>query len=78
MPGIQGQAPRLYQLRACHPEKPRGEIIAETTQFDPEIVRGLYAKTRAEATRLVLDSVKEGLDAIVVHPSGIIGPNDYG
>ena len=71
---------RLVYISSVHaiPEKPRGEVIAETTKFDPEIVRGLYAKTKAEATRLVLNSVKEGLDAIVVHPSGIIGPNDYG
>ena len=29
-------------------------------------------------TQIVLDSVQRGLDAVIVHPSGIIGPNDYG
>lgn len=71
---------RLVYISSVHaiPEKPRGEIIAETSEFNPDFVQGLYAKTKAEATRLVLESVKDGLDAVVVHPSGIIGPNDYG
>lgn len=71
---------RLVYISSVHaiPEKPRGEIIEEVAEFNPEVVKGLYAKTKAEATRLVLDSVKDGLDAVVVHPSGIIGPNDYG
>ncbi|MFR7473634.1 MAG: NAD-dependent epimerase/dehydratase family protein [Christensenellales bacterium] len=25
-----------------------------------------------------MDSVKQGLDAVIVHPSGILGPFDYG
>ena len=37
---------------------------------------GGYAKTKAEATQAVLDAVQAGLDAVVVHPSGIIGPFD--
>ena len=71
---------RLVYISSVHaiPEKPRGEIIEEVAEFNPEVVKGLYAKTKAEATRLVLESVKDGLDAVVVHPSGIIGPNDYG
>lgn len=71
---------RLVYISSVHaiPEKPRGEIIEEISEFNPDVVKGLYAKTKAEATRLVLESVKDGLDAVVVHPSGIIGPNDYG
>lgn len=30
-------------------------------------------KTKAAATRLVLEAAREGLPARVVHPSGIIG-----
>lgn len=43
-----------------------------------EAVRGGYAKTKAEASQLVLDFAREGLPAIIVHPSGIIGPYDDG
>ena len=60
------------------PEKEKGETIVEVEEFDPDTVVGLYAKTKAEATALVLDAVKRGLDARVVHPSGICGPFDEG
>ena len=33
-------------------------------------------KTKAEATQAVLDAVACGLDAVIVHPSGILGPYD--
>jgi dihydroflavonol-4-reductase len=71
---------RLVYVSSVHaiPEKPAGETITEVSHFDPDLVEGYYAKTKAEATQAVLDSVKDGLDAVVVHPSGIIGPNDYG
>lgn len=46
--------------------------------FQPELVEGGYAKTKAAATRLVLEAAREGLPARVVHPSGIIGPWDEG
>ena len=37
-------------------------------------MNGAYAKTKAEATQAVLDAARRGLNAVVVHPSGIIGP----
>lgn len=52
--------------------------ISETTNFNPKCIKGSYAKTKAVATKLILDATKEGLDAVVVHPAGIIGPEDYG
>ncbi|MCL1814551.1 MAG: NAD-dependent epimerase/dehydratase family protein [Treponema sp.] len=61
------------------PELPRGQVIREINSFDPDLVIGGYGKTKAMATRLVIDAVKEhGLDASIVYPSGISGPNDYG
>ncbi len=59
-------------------EPPKGKKITEVSDFNPDNVVGLYAKTKAEATNYVLSKSKEGLNACVVHPSGIIGPNDYG
>jgi len=38
----------------------------------------LYAKTKAEATQCVLDYAKRGYNASVIHPSGIVGPGDFG
>lgn len=72
---------RLVHVSSVHaiPERPRGEIIAETDLFDPALVEGVYAKTKAEATQYVLNAARtRGLDACVVHPSGISGPGDPG
>jgi len=61
------------------PELPKGQVIREVDHHDPDRVIGYYAKTKALATDLVLQAVRENdLDASVVYPSGIIGPNDYG
>lgn len=61
------------------PEPPMGEKIREAAACDPDRVVGYYSKTKAEATQLVFDAVREqGLDASVIYPSGILGPNDYG
>lgn len=64
------------------PELPRGQKIAEVDHFDPmadlEHVRGCYSQSKALATQAVLDAVVgQGLNACVVHPSGILGPEDY-
>ena len=71
---------KLVYVSSVHaiPEKPKGTEIAETTTFSPELVRGDYAKSKAMATTLVLQAAKEGLNASVVFPSGIIGPGDLG
>lgn len=50
--------------------------IRETESFDENKVLGCYSKSKALATKLVL-SYKDLLDVVVVHPSGILGPNDY-
>lgn len=55
-----------------------GRVVLETDHFDPDEVVGHYAKSKAEATRYVLEAVPKGLVLNVVHPSGIIGPYDYG
>ena len=37
----------------------------------------MYAKTKAEATKYVLESKDDNFEVIVVHPSGVIGPYEY-
>lgn len=37
-----------------------------------------YDHTKADAERAVLSGVARGLDAVIVNPTGIIGPHDYG
>lgn len=62
------------------PELPKGQKISETKDFhtlNPEKVVGCYSQSKAKATQVVLDAAKEGLNACVVHPSGILGPEDF-
>lgn len=61
------------------PEKPGNELIKEVDHFDSNSVVGYYSVTKAQASQLVLDAVKKypELDASIVHPTGICGPNDY-
>ncbi len=77
---IESKAKLIY-INSVHaiPEKPNNEVITETTDFDPDNVKGLYAKTKAEAAKYVIDAVKnKNLNACIIHPTGIIGPNDFG
>lgn len=74
------KAAKFVYVSSVHaiPEAPRGSVIRETDGFSPDLVRGGYAKAKAEASQLVLDAAAHGLDAVVVHPSGILGPYDTG
>lgn len=71
---------KLIYTSSVHaiPEKPKGETIFESETFNPDDVVGLYAKTKAEATKAVLEAAERGLNASVVHPSGMSGPFDKG
>lgn len=61
------------------PELPKGEKIKEVEHFDADKVVGCYSQSKALATQAVLDAVRDkGLHACVVHPSGILGPEDFG
>lgn len=53
-------------------------VIKEVSSFSKDRVVGAYAKTKAEATQAVMDAIAEGMDAVIVHPSGILGPGDNG
>lgn len=60
------------------PETPNGEPIKEVDEHDLDKVVGWYAKSKAMATNNVFTAVKKrGLQACVVYPTGIFGPNDF-
>ena len=72
---------KLIYISSVHaiPEKENNDLIEEITDFNPDEVHGLYAKTKAEAAKYVMNAVKnKNLNACIIHPSGIIGPYDYG
>lgn len=39
--------------------------------------KAIYAFTKAEGERLVMNAVKEGFDAVILSPTAVIGPFDY-
>lgn len=51
--------------------------ITEVSEFDPEEMTGTYARTKAWASQYVLDSATDDFRVCVVHPSCVIGPEDY-
>lgn len=72
---------RFIHVSSVHaiPELPENRTIHEVKRFSPRLVEGGYAKTKAEASQYVLASVRrDKLPAIILHPSGIIGPQDHG
>jgi dihydroflavonol-4-reductase len=56
---------------------PHGSLVDETTPIDPAFNIADYDRSKAEATLAVLDKVKDGLPAVIVCPTGVIGPYDY-
>ena len=56
---------------------PQGVPVCETSEFRPEALDGDYARSKAHASIEILKCVEQGLDAVMVFPSGIIGPYDF-
>lgn len=70
---------RLVYTSSIHAliEPPVGVVIDETTPVDPARIPAAYGKSKATATLTVLAAAEAGLDAVVVCPTGIVGPNDF-
>ena len=66
----------VSSIHAFHRE-PHGVIIDETTPMAVDSSAGAYDRTKAQGARAVLDVVERGLNAVIVCPTGIIGPHDY-
>ncbi len=74
---IEHHIDKLIHVSSVHaiPEPDTDCHILETDTFDNSLVHGAYAKSKADATAYVL-SRSADIDVSVVHPSGIIGPDD--
>jgi dihydroflavonol-4-reductase len=70
---------RLVYTSSIHAlgRPPEGTLISEGIGFDPRNPAGEYDRTKAEASLEVLAEVERGLDAVIVCPTGVIGPHDY-
>ena len=54
-----------------------GIVIDEKVPIDPNLAIAAYDRSKAEATLSVLAEVQLGLPAVIVCPTGVIGPYDY-
>ncbi|HOI64707.1 MAG TPA: NAD-dependent epimerase/dehydratase family protein, partial [Mesotoga sp.] len=70
---------RLIYTSSIHAftELEPGSFIDENVPFNPARTSGVYGKSKAEAVLNVLTAAREGLNAVVLCPTGIIGPFDY-
>ena len=59
------------------PNRPHNEMITEESDFNVDNLAGAYSRSKAQATRRVLEAVEKGLDAVICFPSAVIGPHDY-
>jgi len=76
---LEEKVKRLVYISSIHAfsEPEKGIVIDESRRFDPENVLGEYSKSKALGTLEVIKGIKRGLDAVILCPSGIIGPYDY-
>lgn len=56
---------------------PHGTTVDESISFDPTGCMGDYDKSKAMASLEVMKAAADGLDAVIVCPTGVIGPHDY-
>lgn len=70
---------RLVHTSSIHAlaEPPPGTAINEEQPFDPGAIATAYGRSKARGTLEVLAVARRGLDAVVVCPTGAIGPHDY-
>lgn len=70
---------RLVYTSSIHAIKrvPQGKIIDENLPFDAQNPYGAYDRSKAKASILVQKAVSMGVDAVIICPTGVIGPYDY-
>ena len=76
---LRNNVKRLVYVSSVHAlkEPPHGTSIDETCVYDAECNKGNYDKSKTLASLAVLKGIDRGLDAVLVCPSGVIGPYDY-
>jgi len=70
---------RLIHFSSIHAfsHMPDGEPVTETRRLVRDDEGFLYDRTKAAAERAVLEGAERGLDAVIVNPTAILGPNDF-
>jgi len=76
---MQAGVERLVYTSSIHAlaRIPHGQVVDESTPFDPHNPYGVYDQSKAQATLEVQKAAQCGLNAIITCPSGVIGPFDF-
>jgi nucleoside-diphosphate-sugar epimerase len=53
-------------------------VVNELSEFVPSSKNSVYSTTKYEAEREVWRGIAEGLDGVIVNPSIVVGPGDWG
>lgn len=70
---------RLVYTSSIHALRraPHGVVMDESLPFDPDNPYGVYDRSKAAASLEVQQAARQGLDAVIVCPTGVIGPYDF-
>jgi dihydroflavonol-4-reductase len=69
---------KLVYTSSIHAIKRVGDgLIDETLPYDPDNPFGEYDRSKADATLEVQQAAHAGLEAVIVCPTGVIGPYDF-
>jgi len=70
---------KLLYVSSIHAfeDKKKTQKMDERNAIDPAKTSGSYGKSKAIATLKVEEAVRDGLNAVIVCPTGVIGPYDY-
>lgn len=71
---------RVVYTSSVHalPSLKNNELMKEIDHFDPKLVKGHYAKSKAIATQYALDFTRDyDLDVVITHLGSVIGDGDY-
>lgn len=70
---------RLVYTSSIHAlqRAPHGVIIDEKMPYDPQQAISAYDQSKAQASLEVLHAARQGLDAVIACPTGVIGPFDF-
>lgn len=76
---LDARVKRMVHVSSIHAlqRMPHGVIVDEHTPIALDNPGGTYDRTKAGGTLEILKAVEQGLDAVIVCPTGIIGPYDY-
>lgn len=70
---------RMVHFSSIHAFSPHPlhEAVVETRRLCGDDHPFPYDRSKSRGQRAVLDAVQRGLDAVIIHPTGILGPHDY-